>query len=176
MPPLGESDSKERIVSDKVDIKIRRMVEDDLAAVNDVDLSITGRGRVTTWPFPFQTYWEIFKPDAIVFVAELNGEVSGFLSGYIEPQKRSKSLLERPHEAVHSREQEYIGWIEMMGIKPESWHKGIGSRLIDAFRAECRKKNAQLRIVARDDDNELAAFLRTAGFKKSQFVTYEMPS
>ena len=157
------------------DIKIRLMADSDLAAVNDIDRSITGKGRVTTWPFSFETYWGIYRHEAIVFVAELNGQVSGFLSGYVEQRKRSKSLFERPHAVDLTGNEERIGWIEMMGIRPEAWHKGIGTRLLDAFRAECKKRNAKIRIVARDDDGDLASFLRSAGFKKSETVTYELP-
>ena len=157
------------------DIKVRMMVSADLAAVNDIDRSITGKGRVTTWPFSFETYWGIYKSEAIVFVAELNGQVSGFLSGYIEQRKRNKSLFERPHAVDLTGNEERIGWIEMMGIRPEAWHKGIGTLLLEAFRAECQKRNAKIRIVARDDDGDLVSFLRRAGFKRSETVTYELP-
>jgi len=47
--------------------------------VSDVDRSIYGKGRVTTWPYSFDAYWRIYGP-SIVYVAELNGKVSGFLA------------------------------------------------------------------------------------------------
>jgi ribosomal protein S18 acetylase RimI-like enzyme len=153
-------------------IKIRKMDEKDLASVNAVDHSISGKGRVTTWPFSFETYWRIYQPK-IVFVAELNGEVSGFISGYIEKEERSKYLIRQPHELDNSLKESNIGWIEMMGVRPDCWHKGIGRRLIEAFNNECKKINATMRIIVRDDDEELTAFLRNVEFRKSELTTYE---
>jgi ribosomal protein S18 acetylase RimI-like enzyme len=160
----------------KKDIKVRPMTDSDLAAVNNVDTSIRGNTRVSTWPFSFATYWGIYKPEAKVFVAEIDGDVRGFISGSIENQHRSKSLVERPHEGGHTRGDERIGWVEMMGIHPDNWHMGIGTRLVEAFKAECKKNNARMRIIARDDDKDLASFLQSVGFKKSPMVTYDMPS
>ena len=159
-------------MSEKKEIKIRPMVEDDLAKVNAIDQSITGQGRVTTWPFSFEAYWRVYSKEALVFVAELNGEVVGFISGYIEHAKRSTSMLEHPHEAVH-RTDETVGWIEMMGIRPDCWHMGIGGRLVAAFEQACKKQNAKMRIVVREGDRDLTAFLERAGFKKSELTTYE---
>jgi ribosomal protein S18 acetylase RimI-like enzyme len=157
-------------------IKIRPMVESDLAAVSDVDMSISGKGRVSTWPFSFETYWGLHKQDALVLVAELNGVVSGFLSGHIERPPRSNSIIEQLQKPWYERSDDPVGWIEMMGIRPESWHKGIGTRLLEAFRAECNKKKAKIRIVARQDDQDLVAFLERAGFQKGEMVTYELPA
>lgn len=157
------------------DIKIRRMIETDLAEVNDIDLSIKGNGRVSTWPFSFETYWGLHKQDAIVLVAELNGKVTGFLSGRIDQPARSVSLVEQLQKPWYQRSDERVGWIEMVGIRPDCWHMGIGSRLLAAYRAECQKAKAKMRIVARADDKDLGAFLENAGFKKSEMVTYEMP-
>ena len=160
-------------MSERSNIKIRPMVDSDLATVNDIDLSISGKGRVSTWPFSFETYWGIYKEEALVFVAELNGTVTGFLSGHIQQPHRSSSLVEELQKPWYMRKEERIGWIEMMGIRPDCWHMGIGTRLIEAFRAECRKNSARMRIAARDDDKELATFLQRQGFRKSQLVTYE---
>ncbi len=162
-------------MSENRNIVIRPMADSDLAAVNDIDLSITGKGRVSTWPFSFETYWGLHKQEAMVLVAELKGTVSGFLSGHIEQPARSSTLLEQLHKPWYLRSDERVGWIEMMGIRPECWHMGIGSRLLAAFKAECQKNKAKMRIVAREDDKDLAAFLQNAGFKKSEMVTYEMP-
>ncbi len=157
------------------DIKVRPMIDSDLAEVNDIDLSIRGNGRVSTWPFSFETYWGLHKQDAIVLVAELNGKVTGFLSGRIDQPARSVSLVEQLQKPWYQRSDERVGWIEMMGIRPDAWHKGIGSRLLAAFRAECTKAKAKARIVARDDDKDLGAFPQNYGFKKSEMVTYELP-
>jgi GNAT superfamily N-acetyltransferase len=157
----------------KDNVKIRRMVEEDLTAVHYVDNSIIGKGRVTSWPYSFDAYWDIYHP-TMNFVAELDGQVVGFLSGNIEQEERSKSLVNMPHK-MHRRDTK-IGWIEVMGVKPEAWHKGIGTRLIEAFQAECKKSNAAMRIVLRHDDRGLQTFFRSIGFKAPKFVTLEKDS
>jgi GNAT superfamily N-acetyltransferase len=151
-------------------ITIRRMVEDDLTAVHYVDNSVIGKGRVTSWPYSFEAYWDIYHP-TLSFVAELNGKVIGFLSGYIEQEERSKALVMLPHR-LHRRDTK-IGWIELMGVKPEAWGKGIGRLLIEAFQAECEKSNATLRIVLKQDDEKLRTFFNNMGFKAPKFITLE---
>jgi len=155
-------------------IIIRKMVPEDIAAVNDVDNSISGKGRVTTWPFSFESYWEIYSSAAICFVAELNDKVAGFLSGYIEKEERNKSMIVRPHQAdSFVVKDNNIGWIEMMGVRPEFWYKGVGTRLIGAFEEECKKSNARMRIVLRRDDPELREYLTKIGFTAPAFITLE---
>jgi GNAT superfamily N-acetyltransferase len=154
----------------KDEIKIRKMTEDDLTAVHYVDNSIIGKGRVTSWPYSFDAYWDIYHPD-VNFIAELNGQVVGFLSGIIEKEERSKSLVNMPHR-MHRRDAK-IGWIEVMGVKPEAWHKGIGTRMIDAFQSECKKNEAVMRIVLRHDDHNLREFFRSIGFEPPKFITLE---
>ena len=63
-------------------VKVRRMTHDDLMKVNQIDRQLFGEQRVPTWPFSFETYWNIYGP-GVSFVAEVNGEVVGFLAGTI---------------------------------------------------------------------------------------------
>ena len=161
------------MIANQDNITIRRMVEDDLTSVHYVDNSIIGKGRVTSWPYSFDAYWDIYHP-SVNFVAELNGQVVGFLSGIIEQEERSKSLVNMPHR-MHRRDTK-IGWIEVMGVRPDAWHKGIGRRLIEAFQEECKKNNAVMRIVLRHDDQNLTEFFRNLGFKAPKFITLEKES
>ncbi len=154
-------------------IKIRRMVEGDLPLVNDVDQSIHGKGRVTSWPFSFEIYWKIYGSSIIGFVSEHNERVTGFVTGYIKQEERSKLLFALPREGLFSHQDSKIGWIEMMGVRPEYWHKGIATRLIEAFQDECKKNQATARIVIRHDDTGLRSFFENIGFKPPAFYTLE---
>lgn len=157
-------------------ISIRRMVEGDLALVNDVDNSISGKGRVTSWPFSFDIYWNLYSPSIIVYVAELNGQVTGFISGYIQQEERSKSLVMLPRETGDIKQDKKIGWIEMMGVRPTAWHKGIGTRLINAFQDECKKNDATMRIILKGDDADLRRYFQEIGFRAPEFITLEKNS
>jgi len=158
---------------ESVDIKVRKMTKGDLANINEVDNSLRGKQRVTTWPFSFDTYWRIYEPE-LCYVAELNGRVTGFIVGVIEQEERSK-LLVGHHRSLEipSSDSPKIGWIEMMGVHSDHWGKGIGLALLDAFTEECRKNGASIRAVVRDDDERMKEFLGRRGFNRSDFVSYD---
>ncbi len=159
------------MAQNKGDIKVRRMVEDDLSRVNEIDRSLFSKGRVTTWPFSFENYWVVYRPK-LRFVAELNGEIVGFLMGTIGKEERSRSMLSHTFRVGPLYRGNQVGWIDMIGISADHWHKGIGRSLVEAFQDECKRKNARMRINVRDNDKELAKFLVGCGFVKSEIATY----
>ncbi len=159
------------MAQNKGDIKIRRMVEDDLPRVNEIDRSLFSKGRVTTWPFSFENYWVVYRPK-LRFVAELKGEVVGFLVGIIGKEERSRSMFSHTFRAGPLYRGNQVGWIDMIGIREDCWHRGIGRSLIEAFQNECKRKNARMRINVRDNDKELKEFLVGLGFVKSEIATY----
>ena len=159
------------MAQNKGDIKIRKMVESDLAKVNEVDRSLFSKGRVTTWPFSFENYWKTYHPK-LSFVAELKGEVVGFLVGIIGKEERSRSIFSHTFRAGPLYRGNQIGWIDMIGIREDCWHRGIGRALVEAFQNECKRKNARMRINVRDNDKELKEFLVGLGFVKSDIAIY----
>ena len=153
-------------------ITVRKMKNSDMAKINAVDNSLHGRNRVTTWPFSFDMYWRIYEPE-ICYVAEMKGQVVGFVAGVIEKEERSKFLINQPRMVSSPiNDSPRVGWIEMMGVHADYWGQGIGLALIDAFTEECRKNNAMMRIIIRDDDEALKSFLIGRGFNRSIFVSY----
>jgi len=147
------------------------MVENDLAKVSEVDRALFSKGRVTTWPFSFENYWKTYHPE-MSFVAELKGEVVGFLVGTIGKEERSRSIISSTFRAGPLYRGNQVGWIDMIGILEDYWHKGIGRYLVEAFQNECKRKNARMRINVRDNDEELRQFLVGLGFAKSEIATY----
>jgi len=159
------------MAQNKGDIKIRRMVEEDLPRVNEIDRSLFSKGRVTTWPFPINAYLEVYRPK-LRFVAELKGEVVGFLVGTIGKEERSRSMFSHTFRVGPLYRGNQVGWIDMIGIREDCWHRGIGRSLVEAFQDECKRKNARMRINVRDNDKELEKFLVGCGFVKSEIATY----
>lgn len=154
------------------EIKVRKMNKGDLAKINAVDNSLRGQKRVTTWPFSFDTYWRIYEPE-LCYVAEMKGEVVGFVAGFVEREERSKYLIGHPRSVAPVQDSPRVGWIEMMGVHTDHWGKGIGLALMEAFTAECKKNRASVRIVIRDDDEALKSFLVGRGFARDEFISYE---
>jgi len=159
------------MTQNKGDIKIRRMVENDLPRVNEIDRSLSGKGRVTTWPFTIDAYLEVYHPK-LRFVAELKGKVVGFLVGVIGKEERSRSMFSHTFRAGPLYRGNQVGWIDMIGIREDCWHRGIGRALIEAFQNECKRKNARMRINVSNKDKELKNFLVGCGFVKSEIATY----
>jgi GNAT superfamily N-acetyltransferase len=159
-------------MTESQNITVRKMNRSDLAKINAVDNSLRGRNRVTTWPFSFDMYWRIYEPE-ICYVAEMKGQVVGFVAGVIEKEERSKFLINQPRSMSSPvNDSPRVGWIEMMGVHADYWGQGVGMALMDAFTEECRKNNAMMRIIIRDDDEALKSFLIGRGFNRSIFVSY----
>ncbi len=160
------------MTQDKGDVQIRKMVESDLPRVNELDRSLFGEERSPTWPFSFDSYWRVYRPD-IHFVAELGGEVVAFVVGNIVEEEHNQSVTSLRHTLTDFNRHRWVGWIDMIGINPEYQHRGIGRALVDAFHAECTSNNAVMRGVAREGDERLNDFLVSLGFRKWDIAVYE---
>jgi len=160
------------MAQNKVDIKIRRMIESDLPRVNEMDRLLFGKERVPTWPFSFEAYWRVYRP-GLSFIAELGEQVVGFVVGNIIQEEHHQSIINLRHTVDRLSQHQQAGWIDMIGIHPEHQNRGIGRSLIEAFYQECKRNNAVMMGIAKESDEKLKNFLVALGFKKSDVVTYE---
>ena len=138
------------------EVRIRRMTEADLSGMRTIDQLIVGEGRALSWPLRAETQWAVHHP-ALSFIAEAKDRMVGFLLGDIRGAEYGIDIN---------------GWIDMIGIREDYWHRGIGRSLVEAFQNECKRKNARMRINVRDNDKELKEFLVGLGFVKSEIATY----
>ena len=153
-------------------VKTRTMVEADLPRVNEIDREISGGERVPTWPFSFETYWNVHRPK-ISLVAETGGIVVGFIVGTITEVEQNQSVLNLRHTIERPSTHRRVGWIDMIGIDPASQHAGVGRTLVTAFSEECRRVDAVVKGIAKENDSRLRSFLSAAGFKPTDLVVYE---
>ncbi len=160
------------MAKDKGNAQIREMVETDLAKVYAIDQLLFGKERTPTWPFSFESYWNVYRPE-IRFVAELGDEIVGFAVGNIVEEEHNQSVTSLRHTVSDFNRHRWIGWIDMIGINPAYQHRGIGRGLVDAFHAECKRRGAVMRSVARESDDRLKSFLEAMGFRKWDIATYE---
>jgi ribosomal protein S18 acetylase RimI-like enzyme len=156
----------------KEEVKIRAMVDSDLPRVNEIDRMIYGDDRVPTWPFSFETYWNVHKP-RLSLVAEVGGKVAGFVVGTIAEVEQGQSVLNLRHTIERPSTHRRVGWIDMIGIDPASQHMGVGRSLVTAFCEECRRVDAVAKGIAKENDARLRSFLSAAGFKPTDLVVYE---
>ena len=160
------------MAKDKGNAQIREMVETDLARVYAIDQLLFGKERTPTWPFSFESYWHVYRPE-IRFVAELGDEIVGFAVGNIVEEEHNQSVTSLRHTVSDFNRHRWIGWIDMIGINPAYQHRGIGRGLVDAFHAECKRRDAVMRSVSRESDDRLKSFLEAMGFRKWDIATYE---
>ena len=160
------------MMQQKSEIEIRKLVEADLPAVMNIDSMVHGNERLPTWPFSFEAYWSIYRPD-IRLVAVIKGEVVGFVVGTIVQDEHSQSVVNLVHSAEPTDRHRWVGWLDMIGIRPEQRNKGIGRSLMETFYRECKTRNAVTRSVAYSNDDQFQSFLGSMGFKKSNIVVYE---
>ena len=138
-------------------IIVRRMTDADLREVKKIDQLVVGDRRAISWPLEAEVQWAVNRP-ALSFVAELGKEVVGFLLGDIRITEYGTDLR---------------GWIDMVGISPDHQRRGIGRKLVEAFREECQRNGVTPNVIVREDDTELVEFWESVGFSKGKLVSYE---
>lgn len=141
----------------KGQVKIRRMAEADLERIKAIDRALVGPDRVLSWPLRVEAHWWVYRP-MLNFVAEVGGEVVGFLLGDIRGAEYGTDVS---------------GWIDMMGVAPDHQGKGIGERLVEAFCQACQDNGVTARVVVREDDERLIGFWTSVSFHRGNLVSYE---
>jgi len=141
----------------KGEAKVRKMTEADLQKVKEIDKELAGPYRCVSWPVRVEAYWWVYR-GMPSFVAEVDGEVVGFVLGDIRGLEYGKDVG---------------GWIDMMGVCPRHQCKGVGRMLVGAFSQECQKRGIKVRVVVVGNDKRLVNFWESAGFRKGNLVSYE---
>jgi ribosomal protein S18 acetylase RimI-like enzyme len=128
----------------------------DIDSVLAIDRKITGVRRAAT--YTDLLIGDLGKIPDLSFVAEVNGEVQGFL------------LARRAYFGEPFTE---VGLIQILGVDPDYWRQGIASQLVNALveTSQAKKLNA-VRIMVDESDNQLQALFSHMGFKRGQLIDY----
>ncbi len=140
-------------------ISIRSMTEDDIKEVVDINREIIGEERTLTYSDssrdPEKTY-AIGGQMGLSQVAEADDKVIGFILGRV---------LTHPYFLEDS------GVITTIGVIPGFQHKGIATKLVDAFKKECRKRKIKtMRVLINAKDKTMASFYQALDFKRDDIV------
>ena len=136
--------------------RIRPMEHEDIADVLAIDRRITGIRRAIT-------YTDLITGDLgrlldLSFVAEVNGHVAGF-------------VLARHSVGAFGE----AGYLNILGVDPDYWQQGIGSKLIDALRERARSKGLKtIRVMLNERDKKLQGFFQHVGFHRGQLIDYTL--
>jgi len=93
------------------------------------------------------------------FLAEVEGRVVGFVLARLV-------YVGRPMVGV--------GQLNLIAVRPDYQHKGIGRMLLDGLQTHCKGEGIQtMRALVQKDNEELRAYFARAGFSPSAFVNYD---
>ncbi len=94
-------------------------------------------------------------------IAEEQGEIVGFLLGFASEATASQPAM---------------GYIHLVGIKPESRRQGVGRGLYDTFIKRCTSAGAtRIKAIAPIANDESARFHRALGFTVNEDPNYAGP-
>jgi GNAT superfamily N-acetyltransferase len=139
-----------------LEITIRRMHEEDIPTIVEIDRKVVGQDRTPTWPQQASSHFRTYYPP-LSYVAEVGGKVVGFILGDIRGAEYALPLS---------------GWIDIMGVDPEHHGQGIGHRLIETFMHGCRSRGIKARAIVQEGDTRLQDFLHQMGFHRGELVEF----
>jgi ribosomal protein S18 acetylase RimI-like enzyme len=132
------------------------MEPEDIDNVLAIDSKITGVRRAAT--YTDLIIGDLGKIPDLSFVAEVNGEVQGFLLA-------RRAYLGEPFTEV--------GLIQILGVDPDYWRQGIATGLINALVETCRdKKLNAVRIMVDERDSQLQNLFQRSGFRRGKAIDY----
>ncbi|WP_455141121.1 GNAT family N-acetyltransferase [Candidatus Hodarchaeum mangrovi] len=135
-------------------IKIRKMKESDIDPIIQMDKRITGVFRPTMWKSEIKHY---LKNNSISLVAEIQGQVVGFMIGTVHPWLFGI---------------ENGGWIEILGVHPDHTAKGVGKKLGNKLFTEFKSQNVKIVYTCVEwTSSDLLEFFRTLEMTKITFIT-----
>jgi N-acetylglutamate synthase-like GNAT family acetyltransferase len=134
--------------------KIREMRVEDLEGVLAIERETKEASRAVTYaPVPDSCIGG--EMDASV-VAEMGDKIVGFVLGRV---------VGSPTELRN------VAWIELIGILPEYQHKGIGRKMVEAWKERCRKKGIKkVHVMVNWRDWWMLSFFESQGFSRGDLT------
>ncbi len=137
-------------------VRIRPMEPEDIDSVLAIDRKITGVRRAAT--YTDLIIGDLGKIPDLSFVAEVNGEVQGFL------------LARRAYFGEPFAE---VGLVQILGVDPDYWRQGIATKLVSALVETCKdKKLNAVQIMVDERDSQLQNLFQRSGFRRGKLIDY----
>jgi ribosomal protein S18 acetylase RimI-like enzyme len=137
-------------------IRVRPMEPMDIDSVLAIDSKITGVRRAAT--YTDLIIGDLGKIPDLSFVAEVDGEVQGFLLA-------RRAYFGEPFDEV--------GMIHILGVEPDYQRQGIATKMVDALVEACQEKKLNaVRIMINEKDDQLRGLFERSGFRRGKLVDY----
>jgi ribosomal protein S18 acetylase RimI-like enzyme len=144
---------------EKSKIRVRPMQPEDIDSVIAIDSKITGVRRAAT--YTDLIIGDLGKIPDLSFVAEVNGEVQGFV------------LARRAYFGEPFTE---VGLIQILGVEPDQWRQGIATSMINTLVETCQSKKLNaVWIMLDESDDQLQSLFKRLGFRRGKLINYTKP-
>jgi predicted N-acetyltransferase YhbS len=140
----------------ELSIHVRKMNEEDIESILEIDRKIVGPDRATTYSMTPTNY--VGGELDISVVAEADGEIIGFLLGRVTdvPYGVCDSCL-----------------LELIGVDPQYKRRNVGRRMVKAFENTCRQKGiCKIRVMVSWHDWWLLSFLKSLEFSHGEMTEF----
>ncbi len=140
-------------------VTIRNAILTDLDALIDLGLVGVAEEKPVYWRGIFDSYITADSDDGFFLVAEIAGEVIGFIVGEV----RAWEFGSPP-----------CGWVFALGVSPQNRELGVGQLMLDEM---CRRlKDAgvtTLRTMVDREDKLTLSFFRSQGLRTGRYIELE---
>ncbi len=137
-------------------IRVRPMEPMDIDRVLAIDSKITGTRRAAT--YTDLLIGDLGKIPDLSFVAEVDGEVQGFLLA-------RRAYFGEPFDEV--------GMIHILGVEPDYQRLGVATQMVNALVETCQEKRLNaVRIMIDERDDQLQGLFERSGFRRGKLVDY----
>lgn len=150
-------------IVNKMEIIIRKAKEEELKIIQDLNAALFKEDAGPRDPFvnlnwPYEEFGtnyfkdHLVNPNKIVLVAQIDGEITGYLAGTTGEMESWRSIKR--------------GEVQDMYVRPEYRSLGIGNKLMKEFFDWCKEKGDKKVVVHTYDSNERGInFYKKCGFK-----------
>lgn len=142
-------------------VTIRNALPTDFDVVLELDLGEAAADKPAYWRGIFDRYVIAGRDDRIFLVAEIGGEVIGFIVGEV----RAWEFGSPP-----------CGWVFALSVAPKARERGVGELMLKQL---CRRLQqagvATVRTMVDREDKLTLSFFRSQGLRSGRYIELEKP-
>ncbi len=147
------------MMSPPEDFKIRTLKRDDLNAIVKIDGKVLGENRRNYWKAKLELMDK--KSSQVSMVAEIDGEVVGFIFGDISGWEFGVP--------------ETFGWIDTIGVDPAYQKRGLATALAHELIKNLKARGVKsVYTLVSWSDWDLLQFFHAMGFTRGDMINLEL--
>lgn len=142
-------------------VTIRNALPADFNVVLELDLGDAAEDKPAYWRGIFDRYVTTGRDDRIFLVAEIGGEVIGFIVGEV----RAWEFGSPP-----------CGWVFALSVAPKARERGVGETMLKELCLRLKKAGiTTVRTMVDREDKLTLSFFRSQGLRSGRYIELEKP-